>query len=260
MFLLATGCRQQKSPSYLNEERMTELLYDLHLAQAILQTTPSDSVAYYQTLYQQAILDKYGLDEKGLKENVLYYISHAKTLSKMYNTLNQRMQADCGMGGGEAFYSSTGDTVNIWKAPSQLLMVAGGANSYAYTISTDTLVAPGDNLELRLMASHIYPEGERNAYVSVHLQYVDSVATVTQKLGGVGMQNMAIPVSATRQLQRLKVTFLQNTTWGDGARILSYKNIHLLRMRARRVVSHEANDSIVASSDSLRRDSVKTGR
>lgn len=261
--VLLASC--DKNYKRLSEKRMADVLYDLHMAQAMVHQCHPDSGDYYQRLYREAILNKYGITSAELDSNLLYYTTNTEKILRIYTKLASRDAGSDMVTDMTAMYASGGDTANVWKDATRVLLVANSGNSATFTVETDTLIQPGDRLEWRLNASAIYPEGERNAYASIRLQYADSIATFGRNVGGYGPQYIDIPLSATRKLRRIYITLQQNTTWSERTKLLEYTNIHLLRIRPQKQKLHEelpdttstdapsnTQDSLAAPHDTLR--------
>lgn len=249
----------QHDRQHLSEKEMANVIYDLHVAQAMAYNSHSDSTAYYEALYRDAILQKYGLTAAELDFNISYYSTHADALFRIYSLLEERTYGQDYSANTALNFSESGDTINMWQGINHLLLIGNGRNSAHFTIAADTLVQPGDMLEWHLTASSIYSEGERNANVSIRLAYTDSTALMTRQIGGYGAQTINIPLSSTRQLRTIDLTLLQNATWKERTQLLNYSNIYLLRIRPKQAQHDEQTDSLSAPNDSLRRDTIPAG-
>lgn len=220
----------EEGTSHLSQKDMAELMYDLHCAQAIASQY-GDSTAYYEKMLCDAVLRKHGLTQEDLDNNLHYYTSRPEEFYKVYEKLSSRFDDGGGTGGMmmESFGSS--DTLNIWPDVPRVLLVNKGRNRVTVKFEIDTIVKPGDNLELIFQASNIYSEGERNLEAFVKMQYVDSVATQSMFIGGVGYQQESLQHDSKRRLKSISVTFIQNTLWSEKVKILMLNNIHILRLR-----------------------------
>lgn len=220
----------EEGTSHLSQKDMAELMYDLHCAQAVASEY-GDSTAYYEKLLCDAVLRKHGLTQENLDDNLHYYTSRPEEFYKVYEKLSSRFDDGGGAGGMmmESFGSS--DTLNIWPDVPRVLLVNKGRNRVTVKFEIDTIVKPGDNLELIFQASNIYSEGERNLEAFVKMEYADSVATQSMFIGGVGYQQETLQHNSGRLLKSISVTFLQNTLWSEKVKLLMLNNIHILRLR-----------------------------
>lgn len=250
MALLLSACNSEAE--HISESTMEDLLYDLHLAQAMVQQMPTDSINYYGALYKQSILNKYGITADELKQSLLYYSANSQVLAKIYNRLAERTKdADVMSAGDVLAFQADGDTLNLWNGPSCLLFANTGRNSYSCTLELDTLVQPGDRLQWRSFSSAVYSEGERNAYVTATLTYADTVAHAVYQIGGYGLQTFDVPTHDTRKLQKLCLTILQNAPWSADIKLLSISNIYLLRIRPPKAVETPATEAAGETSESI---------
>lgn len=218
-----------KEPRHISQHHLADVLYDLHLAQAIAAQR-SDSVDYYATLLSDAALRKHHLTREELDANLHYYTSRPEELHAVYERLVKRFDTES----SDFFadnYANQGDTVNIWPPTTHLLFVNKCLNRADLNFATDTLVTDGDNLELQLVASSIYPEGERNALAYIRMEYADTTATLTRDIGGIGSQQIDLPLCDGHHLKNINITLLQNAVWSEKPKLLMFSRIHLLRVR-----------------------------
>ena len=220
----------EEGTSHLSQKDMAELMYDLHCAQAVASEY-GDSTAYYEKLLCDAVLRKHGLTQENLDDNLHYYTSRPEEFYKVYEKLSSRFDDGGGAGGMMMESFSSSDTLNIWPNIPRVLLVNKGRNRVTVKFEIDTIVKPGDNLELIFQASNIYSEGERNLEAFVKMEYADSVATQSMFIGGVGYQQETLQHNSGRLLKSISVTFLQNTLWSEKVKLLMLNNIHILRLR-----------------------------
>ena len=220
----------EEGTSHLSQKDMAELMYDLHCAQAVASEY-GDSTAYYEKLLCDAVLRKHGLTQEDLDDNLHYYTSRPEEFYKVYEKLSSRFDDGGGAGGMMMESFSSSDTLNIWPNIPRVLLVNKGRNRATVKFEIDTIVKPGDNLELIFQASNIYSEGERNLEAFVKMEYADSVATQSMFIGGVGYQQETLQHNSGRLLKSISVTFLQNTLWSEKVKLLMLNNIHILRLR-----------------------------
>lgn len=245
-------CSCEKESEHLSESQMEDMLYDLHLAQAMVQQGPVDSIDYYSALYKQSVLQKYGLTDKELEANLHYYAANGHLLAAIYARIAERLNGvDFLVNESMLTYQAGGDTLNVWNGPSNLLFVNTSRNEFTCSIEADTLILAGDRLEWRSMSSAIYSEGERNAYASVVMEYADTTEYHTRQIGGYGLQTFDVKVLEGREFQRLTLSIQQNAAWSPDVKILSMAGINLLRIRPPKPVVEEKTDSLSIEPDSI---------
>lgn len=209
---------------------MADVMYDIHLAQAIA-SEHGDSVAYYERMLCDAVLRKHGLTQEELDRNLHYFTSRPEEFYKVYERLSKRIDGQGGEAPMTAGTYNTGDTLSIRPDTPRLMLLNTARNRTTLRFDTDTIVKPGDELRLIYRATNIYPEGERNMQAFVRMEYADSVATVALTAGGTGYQQETLPHTSARRLKAISVTFLQNAAWSEKPKLLMLDNIHVLCLR-----------------------------
>ena len=92
--LLLTSCNNlpvEKPNNLIDEDKMTNILYDLTLLDAIKSQNPYDSIS--QSIKPRAyIYKKYNIDSLQFVKSNQYYISQIDTYKKIYDEINERLQ------------------------------------------------------------------------------------------------------------------------------------------------------------------------
>lgn len=96
VLMLVIGCNNlplDKPDNLIEEEKMTNILYDLTLLDAVKSQNPYDSVS--QSIKPRAfIYKKYSIDSLQFVTSNQFYISQISTYKKMYDEINQRLQKE----------------------------------------------------------------------------------------------------------------------------------------------------------------------
>ncbi len=94
--LLLTSCNNlpvEKPNNLIDEDKMTNILYDLTLLDAIKSQNPYDSIS--QSIKPRAyIYKKYNIDSLQFVKSNQYYISQIDTYKKIYDEINERLQKE----------------------------------------------------------------------------------------------------------------------------------------------------------------------
>jgi hypothetical protein len=99
VFCLLMGCArdQQLPPGILSQEKMIEIMADLHLAEAKIKSvriTTTDSARNLFAVYELAIFDKYNTDSAQFNQSKAYYLEHPALMQSLntalLDTLNRR--------------------------------------------------------------------------------------------------------------------------------------------------------------------------
>ena len=107
----------EKPDHFIEEEMMTNILYDLTLFEVIKSQRKFDSVTNWVG-GKEYVYNKYGIDSLQFVESHQYYISQIETYKKMYEQVNERLQNK--------------------KSENDLLLKKGGAAAPSIRYSDDT--------------------------------------------------------------------------------------------------------------------------
>ncbi len=85
----------EKPKNLIGEKEMANILYDMHLTQAIYNTTKyrqdKDSMLFKIEDYHYSVLKKYGVDDSTYYKSILYYSSLPKVYERIYQDVVDRM-------------------------------------------------------------------------------------------------------------------------------------------------------------------------
>lgn len=94
MVVLLLSCNNrpiEKPANLIDEEEMTNILYDLTLLDAIKSQSPYDSVV--QSIRpKEYIYKKYKIDSLQFVASTQYYISQIETYKKMFDAVNEKLE------------------------------------------------------------------------------------------------------------------------------------------------------------------------
>ena len=86
----ATSCKVRTPKGIISPDKMENLLYDYHEAQAIAKNTNNKD--NNTEIYTEAVLQKYNVSRKEFNNSMEYYSRHADQLYKIYTNLEKRFQ------------------------------------------------------------------------------------------------------------------------------------------------------------------------
>lgn len=256
VFLLLSSCASDRPSDVLSSGAMEDILYDMHMAQALAQQEPSDSFAYVARLDEEAVFHKHGIDAQTFDRSLLWYERHTDDLVKIYDRLSKRF-GDTGTA-SVAVGGLKGDTLNIWKGAQSLLLCSQSSTHFSYEQKADTSLYAGDVLEWRFLTDWHYHEGERSATAIIVLHYEnDSTEVYSNMVYSSGVQIISARIGECK-LKNVQVILYQSAVWTERPKILSVSGMQLLRVRPQK----EKNEEIVAEEEknttTAKGDSAKT--
>lgn len=268
-----SSCKPSLPGGVLSKGKMTDILYDYHLALAMAHM--DDNGDKGQSLaYREAVLRKHDVTSAEFDSSMVYYMRHTELLEDVYKDLTDRynneitaMGGSAKEGGEFANLSATGDTANVWNlAASMVFMPVKPFNSTSFDIKVDSTFHKGDRLMLDFDAQFIYQDGMRNGVAMLAVQFGnDSIAQRTIMIQSTQHYSVELSDADSLGIKSVKGYFmLMNGDNGTGVssqttlKLMFLEHIKLIRMHPQKPVAAPAGSSPSASSDSLRKDSASS--
>lgn len=273
LLFCVSSCKPSLPSGVLSKGKMTDILYDYHLALAMAHM--DDNGDKGQSLaYREAVLRKHDVTSAEFDSSMVYYMRHTELLEDVYKDLTDRynneitaMGGSAKEGGEFANLSATGDTANVWNlAASMVFMPVKPFNSTSFDIKVDSTFHKGDRLMLDFDAQFIYQDGMRNGVAMLAVQFGnDSIAQRTIMIQSTQHYSVELSDDDSLGIKSVKGYFmLMNDDNGTGVssqttlKLMFLEHIKLIRMHPQKPVAALAGSSPSASSDSLRKDSASS--
>lgn len=273
LLFCVSSCKPSLPSGVLSKGKMTDILYDYHLALAMAHM--DDNGDKGQSLaYREAVLRKHDVTSAEFDSSMVYYMRHTELLEDVYKDLTDRynneitaMGGSAKEGGEFANLSATGDTANVWNlATSMVFMPVKPFNSTSFDIKVDSTFHKGDRLMLDFDAQFIYQDGMRNGVAMLAVQFGnDSVAQRTIMIQSTQHYSVELSDADSLGIKSVKGYFmLMNDDNGTGVssqttlKLMFLEHIKLIRMHPQKPVAAPAGSASSASSDSLRKDSASS--
>lgn len=268
-----SSCKPSLPSGVLSKGKMTDILYDYHLALAMAHM--DDNGDKGQSLaYREAVLRKHDVTSAEFDSSMVYYMRHTELLEDVYKDLTDRynneitaMGGSAKEGGEFANLSATGDTANVWNlATSMVFMPVQPFNSTSFDIKVDSTFHKGDRLMLDFDAQFIYQDGMRNGVAMLAVQFGnDSIAQRTIMIQSTQHYSVELSDADSLGIKSVKGYFmLMNDDNGTGVssqttlKLMFLEHIKLIRMHPLKPVAAPSGSASSASSDSLRKDSASS--
>lgn len=273
LLFCVSSCKPSLPSGVLSKGKMTDILYDYHLALAMAHM--DDNGDKGQSLaYREAVLRKHDVTSAEFDSSMVYYMRHTELLEDVYKDLTDRynneitaMGGSAKEGGEFANLSATGDTANVWNlATSMVFMPVKPFNSTSFDIKVDSTFHKGDRLMLDFDAQFIYQDGMRNGVAMLAVQFGnDSIAQRTIMIQSTQHYSVELSDADSLGIKSVKGYFmLMNDDNGTGVssqttlKLMFLEHIKLIRMHPLKPVAAPSGSSSSASSDSLRKDSASS--
>lgn len=273
LLFCVSSCKPSLPSGVLSKGKMTDILYDYHLALAMAHM--DDNGDKGQSLaYREAVLRKHDVTSAEFDSSMVYYMRHTELLEDVYKDLTDRynneitaMGGSAKEGGEFANLSATGDTANVWNlATSMVFMPVKPFNSTSFDIKVDSTFHKGDRLMLDFDAQFIYQDGMRNGVAMLAVQFGnDSIAQRTIMIQSTQHYSVELSDADSLGIKSVKGYFmLMNDDNGTGVssqttlKLMFLEHIKLIRMHPQKPMAAPSGSSSSASSDSLRKDSASS--
>lgn len=273
LLFCVSSCKPSLPSGVLSKGKMTDILYDYHLALAMAHM--DDNGDKGQSLaYREAVLRKHDVTSAEFDSSMVYYMRHTELLEDVYKDLTDRynneitaMGGSASAGGEFANLSATGDTANVWNlAASMVFMPVKPFNSTSFDIKVDSTFHKGDRLMLDFDAQFIYQDGMRNGVAMLAVQFGnDSIAQRTIMIQSTQHYSVELSDDDSLGIKSVKGYFmLMNGDNGTGVssqttlKLMFLEHIKLIRMHPLKPVAAPSGSASSASSDSLRKDSASS--
>lgn len=238
------ACTPGVPDGVLSEGKMEKVLYDYHLAQGLAMQQSSDSVNYYTRLYYQAVFNKYDIDEATFDRSMEWYTRHTDRLGEIYKRMAERSgnraegsESNILLASGAQ--SLSGDSLNMWKGDTHVLLNSKGVNRFFFTLPADTALHASDVLQWQFFVDWHYHDGLRQAEAILAVEYEnDSVSVTNYKIYSSGLQTLILRTADLR-VKRIYGFIYQHAPWTERPRLLMLSNIRLLRLRNNTLQSSE---------------------
>lgn len=267
LLLTAVSCKPSLPRDVLSKGKMTDILYDYHLAVSMAQTDnggdPGISVAY-----REAVLKKHDVTSAEFDSSMVYYMRHTELMKDVYADLADRMSKEVVALGGNGSsmgqfdnLSATGDTANVWNlATSMVFSTQSPFNEYSFNLDVDSAYHKGDCLMLDFDSQFIYQDGMRDGLAVLAVQFAnDSTAQSIVHISGSQHYSIQVTDNENLGIKAVKGYFLLSDggfSSGDVStttlKLMFLEHIKLIRMHPQKV--EEPKD--VASGDSAKVDSL----
>lgn len=261
--LAIVGCKPSVPSEYIQPGEMEDILYDYHIAEAMANLNGSQ---VEKVAYEDAVLRKHGVSRKEFDKSLWYYMRNSERLYTIYQNLSQRLENDALAQGASVndvkqFGENTasGDTTNIWKQASSLLLInSKPLNLRTFEVKSDTSFHKGDKFILDFKSQYIIQQGMRNVVVVMSVWFTnDSVATKTCYASTNSDFSLTVDDTERLGVKLIRGYFImpqqRDGTDTETLKLFSAQGIRLVKMHTQQPKPIEPATSPADSTDSVRK-------
>lgn len=271
LVVMVVGCKPKVPSEYVQPDDLEDILYEYHLAESMARNEQTMNAGYNQTKYFLAVLEKHHVTEAVFDSSLVYYYSHAERLKDIYSNVYERLANDAkklGASVGDinrySQYSETGDTANIWRNETAMLLLPRPTkNRFDFVIKADSTFKVGDSFMFQFVTEHIWQSGSKDAVVCIKTTYEkDSVIQTVNHVSISGISQLRIPSNRTLNIKELRgyIYLPQGEEDVEVRRLMFINQIQLIRFHNKEIQEQHENDStVIVKTDSMPRIDVTRG-
>lgn len=264
ILMMAVGCKPKVPSEYVQPDELEDMLYEYHVAEAMARNGGTDA-DYKQTEYFLAVLEKHNVTEAVFDSSLVFYYSHAERLKEIYLRVHERLVNDAkklGASVGDinrySQYSETGDTANIWRDETAMLLIPRPTkNRFDFVVKADSTFKLGDSFMFQFMTEHIWQSGSKDAVVCIKTTYEkDSVLQSVNHVSISGITQLRVPYNKTLKIKELRgfIYLPQGEEDVETRRLMFVSQIQLIRFHNKEIEEQNEDESIAEDqTDSLQR-------
>ena len=263
--VMVVGCKPSVPSEYIQPDELEDILYDYHVAEAMARNGSSMDADYNQTKYFLAVLEKHQVTEAVFDSSLVYYYTHAERLKVIYSRVQERLVNDAkklGASVGDinrySQYSESGDTANIWRNETALLLIPRPTrNRFDFVVKVDSTFKLGDSFMFQFVTEHIWQNGSKDAVVCIKTTYEkDSVLQSINHVSISGITQLRVPYNKTLKIKELRgfIYLPQGEEDVETRRLMFVSQIQLIRFHNKEIEEQNEDESIAEDqTDSLQR-------
>ncbi len=222
--LVVSACKVRIPGEVISKGKMTDLLYDYHLAQQMATVMDGDLEQQRYTLIHK-VFEKYGVTEAEFDSSMVWYSGHTKYLVEIYADIDERLKREKRILGVDdvvdeyANLSETGDTARIWHRINLWLKNNVSENILTFNIKADSTFLVGDTYLLRFTNRFVSTDNRREAYAMMAARYDnDTVVAQVSRVSSNYETTLRInesKLTKNHALKQLTLTFYLNYEPGN---------------------------------------------
>ena len=250
LLLLLGGCRLKRPDGILSPKKMEAVLYDYHLAQAVVMELPREE-RYARDAYMDWCFEKNGITKEEFDNSLVWYTRYPKELADIYQRLSERLDKEYDkaskalllMERNTSFQVSSGDSVDLWYLNRVNIMnTSVYMKRLTFSIPTDTTFHNSDTLVWNIAHTFVAPFDSipQSAYLELSVYYNDSVSATDTLLFCTGKTILSLATDSSNTITRISGSVNYMDPSDNRSSMLVLSDLSLLRYHRRETLSDVA--------------------
>lgn len=244
------SCEVKRPDVVLSDARMSEVLYDYHLAKA-MGDEKARGESYKRVLFVESVYRKHGIDQATFDTSMVWYSRHPAKLAKVYDQVNARLRATrdgvnhlIALREEKVKETQPGDSMEVWAwRPAYRLTGVPMANKLMFVLQADANFEPRDTLRWTVRLQLMDEEKELRLPPLMTLQMAyekDTVLTAYHTIERSGRQTLSLAADTMGAIKEVRGCIYLPAR--SRSRVAWIDRISLMR--------YHAHDSLVVATDS----------
>ena len=240
-FCLLAACKVERPETVLSNEHMEAILLDFHLAKAMGEELPHNE-RYKQTLYREAVFQKYNITEAEFDSSMVWYARHPEVIAGIYENIRERLRTQrdflsnlIAERDNKPKVSLPGDSINVWMWQN-IYQLSGTPlnNKLTFTLTPDTNFHDRDtlcwNVRFRFQGNS-RPDSANAPIMAMQIRYKsDSIVTDVRQILTDTLGTIALTADTLGKMERINGFIYYPSQ--PVARLLVLDHISLMRYHA----------------------------
>ena len=260
ILVVCTLSCDNSSDKVVSKSKMEQVLYDYHLAQALIATLPEEE-RYKAEMDIESVYEKNGITHEEFDSSMVYYNRHADELKDIYNNLhdrftviNEKLQLQTGNNEMMTF-SENGDTTNIWGGKKLIVLRNKEIlNKEIFTIKADTSFHKGDRFIFKANTRFVNTEKRSRNYrltMCLTVNYSDGkTISEYQHIMSSSAKQITLNTDRTKEIEQVNGFFYYEGLY-DERNFIIVDNIELIKIHTENKIvipsTPEKTDSITSA-------------
>lgn len=241
VLVVLSGCKINRPDDVLSPKVMEEVLYDYHLAQAILMEE-GQSEKYKRDYYLDWVFQKHGVSKQDFEHSLIWYTRYPNEFAEIYGKLSDRVTRDRNQAAmllerieKSSFSVESGDSVDLWYLNRNIILSGSiYLDKVLFTIKSDTTFHKGDTITWNINNTFVAKADSlpQQIYASLSMRYGNSqVVTVDTLLDRTTNVKLTTVIDSVVDLNTItgSVCYMDSTAAKDACAVLT--DVSLIRQR-----------------------------
>ena len=244
------ACRPGIPSDVLSEGDMVDILYEIHVAQAMTEIDNALKDKRDVVALRSAVLKKYGVTQQEYDRSYEFYCSHAEYMNEIYKDLSDKIKENVIAAGGkvQGIETNEADSANVWnQETSVVLMDRLPYNKMTFDVIPDSTFRTGDKINLQYEAQMMVQDGSRDVVACLNVFYTNS--TSDSRVTHITTEGNGVITVANDSLNVKKITGffmvvppVTNSDTKQKFRLFILNNIKLLHLPSQKIKNGEQQE------------------